>query len=44
MVKANYKDSPGHACQSVVVREATLRDAAAKTMDIWERCGERQST
>ena len=38
MVKANYKDSLGHAYQSVVVREATC-ETPGKTMDICERCG-----
>ena len=35
MVKANYKDSLGHAYQSVVVREATC-EMPGKTMDICE--------
>ena len=38
MVKANYKDSLGHAYQSIVVREATC-ETPGKTMDICERCG-----
>ena len=38
MVKANYKDSLGHAYQSVVIREATC-ETPGKTLDICERCG-----
>ena len=38
MAKANYKDSLGHAYQSIVVREATC-ETPGKTMDICERCG-----
>lgn len=43
MVKANYKDSLGHAYQSVVVREATC-ETPGKTMDICERCGNVKET
>lgn len=43
MVKANYKDSLGHAYQSVVVREATC-ETPGKTMDICERCGNVEET
>jgi len=43
MVKANYKDSLGHAYQSVVVREATC-EMPGKTMDICERCGNVKET
>lgn len=43
MVKANYKDSLGHAYQSVVVREATC-ETPGKTMEICERCGNVKET
>ena len=36
--QGHYKDSLGHAYQSVVVREATC-ETPGKTMDICERCG-----
>ena len=43
MVKANYKDSLGHAYQSVVVRDATC-ETPGKTLDICERCGNVKET
>ena len=43
MVKANYKDSLGHAYQSVVVREANC-ETPGKAMDICERCGNVKET
>lgn len=43
MVKANCKDSLGHAYQSVVIRDATC-EVPGKTMDICERCGNVKET
>ena len=43
MVKANYKDSLGHAYQSVVVRDATC-ETPGKTLDICERCSNVKET
>ena len=43
MVKANYKDSLGHAYQSVVIRDATC-EVPGKTMEICERCGNVKET